>query len=125
MKKEFFAKLTTPILYNNETLDELKVYVDYEKEGGNAMYGSYDDGGIYVYLKPVHREGCVTTYSFLGNKYESGFKYLVKPLNRKSQKQIDLAAAKIEPLVNDFAKLWDEKDFNIKIAKQIEITFGI
>ena len=125
MKKDFFATLDKNIQANKETLNELKVSVDYQKENVNYFYGSIDGGGIYVYLKPVNRMDGVTTSILLGSKLECGFKYLVKPLKRKSQKQIDLVAAQIEPLVKDFAKLWGEQDFNVKIAKKIETTFGL
>lgn len=91
MEREVFVKFPNPI----KNLNELRVSVDYQKGGMNYFNGSFEQGGVYVYLTPTER----TQYGFRaiisGNKREMGFKILVRPLGRKSQKAIEEVFNKI------------------------------
>ena len=123
MNTTFFAKLANPVnVVGEDKLNELKVSIDYQKGGTNYFNGRTENGGIYVYFTPVHREGYCCKSVMMGNRLESGFKYLVKPLKRKSQKQIDLVEMQIEPLVKDFANLWGEENYEQAIINKIQTT---
>lgn len=124
MNATFFAKLANPVKISDKSnLNELKVSIDYQKGGTNYFNGRTENGGIYVYFTPVYREGYCCKSLMMGGRLESGFKYLVKPLKRKSQKQIDLAEDKIEPLVNDFAAIWGNENFEQEIINKIAKAF--
>ena len=110
METKAFAVLKNPVIAagHKDGLNELRINVDYQKAGYNYFSGNYSEGGVYVYLTPVTRNngiiGCVIT----GNQHQSGYKILLKPLNRKSQKQIDLIAAKVLPKAQQIADLYSE-----------------
>ena len=124
MNATFFAKLANPVKISNKSnLNELKVSIDYQKGGTNYFNGRTENGGIYVYFTPVYREGYCCKSVMMGGRIESGFKYLVKPLKRKSQKQIDLVEVQIEPLVNEFANIWGEPNYAKAIVNKIEQAF--
>ena len=124
MKKEFFAKLSKTIgMAGTNDLDELKVSIDYQKESFNYATCKTNPRGIYVYIKPICRKGKFETSMLLGNTLQCGFCYFAKPLNRKSQKQIDLAADTIKPLVNEFANIWGEPNYAKTIVNKIEQAF--
>ena len=103
-----FAKLNSPIIRSGcrDALDELKIMVDYQKAGYNYFSGNFNEGGVYVYFTPVHRSGMITSQSLLGELHECGYKILLKPLNRKSQKQINLMAEKVIPHAQEIADLY-------------------
>lgn len=89
-----FVKLKNPIGKYNE----LEIKVGYEKGGVNCFSGKTNTQGIHVYLKPVKREnGLVSTTLLGGSIAERGFKVLMAPLSRKSQKRIE----RIYNMIND------------------------
>lgn len=105
-------KNITPInRAGSEPLNELKISVRYDKGGINYFTGQSERRGIYVHFKPVHRGGMFETTTLLGSNKESGFKVFVRDLGRKSQKQMDDIALRMEPLADDIAKKWDTEDW--------------
>lgn len=107
--EKIYVALKTPInRASGEALDELKISVDYQKGGYNYLSGNLEDGGIFVYFTPVHRSGGIISRTLLGQQHECGYKILMKPLNRKSQKQIDLMAEKVAPYAQQIADLYSD-----------------
>ena len=109
MDNRIYVSLKTPVVSGPEkTLDELKITVDYQKGGYNYFSGNYNEGGVYVYLTPVKRGPVCVSCVITGSQHESGYKIMLKPLNRKSQKQIDLMAARVMPKAQQIADLYSE-----------------
>ena len=109
METTNYVALKTPIeRAGSEALNELRITVDYQKAGYNYFSGNFSEGGVFVYLTPVRRGGCIVSYTMLGNQHECGYKVLMKPLNRKSQKQINLIAEKVLPYSQQIADLYSE-----------------
>lgn len=109
METKIYVGLKTPVNSGTGTVhNELKIEVDYQKGGVNWFSGDYCESGVFVYLKPVHRgngfEGC----SITGKTHVDGYKILLKQINRKSQKQIELAAAKVLPYAQQIADLYSD-----------------
>lgn len=79
----------------------------YDKGGMNYFTYKNEKRGIYLSLQPVKVEdyGGYSMESFEGF---SGIKFFIKELNRKSDKQIDLIDSKIENVINEFCKLFEE-----------------
>ena len=107
MNNRTFAILKTPIEKGSgETLDKLCVNIDYHKGGVNYFSGDVSDSGVYVFITPCTYEngifGCVIT----GNMHKDGYKILLKQINRKSQKQIDLMVEKVLPHAQEIADLY-------------------
>ena len=120
MNTEFFVKLHTPIKrVNSSSLDELRVSVDQCKGRYNYAYGGYEESGIKVFFKPIHRERNTYTITLLGDIVESGFKFHVLDAKRKSQKKIDKVADAIKPLLDKFGEIWGQTDFNRTIYKMV------
>lgn len=111
--EKIYAALKTPInRAGREALDELKISVDYQKGGVSYFSGNYSESGVYVYITPVHRSGGIISCTMLGQQHECGYKILMKPLNRKSQKQIDLMAEKVVPYAQQIADLYSDYKHN-------------
>lgn len=111
METKVFVELKNPIRVtggNPDGLNELRINVDYQKAGYNYFSGTPSEGGVYVYITPVRRGNMFISHVVTGNQHESGYKILLKPLNRKSQKQIDLMAAKVLPKAQQIADLYSE-----------------
>jgi len=109
MNNEKYVKLSKPIVRNGlDTLDELRIRVEYQKGGWNIFTGDSENGGVYVYLTPVHRENGFVSQTIDGNTHNSGYKILVKELGRKSQKQIDLAVERIMPFAETIGGIYGE-----------------
>ena len=120
MNTEFFVKLHTPIKrVNSSSLDELRVSVDQCKGRYNYAYGGYEESGIKVFFRPIHRERNTYTITLLGDIVESGFKIHVLDAKRKSQKKIDKVADAIKPLLDKFGEIWGQIDFNHRIANMV------
>jgi hypothetical protein len=105
---DIYKKINPINRVGGEALDELKISVRYDK----GDY--YDKRGVYVYIRPVHREGrgngfVSETCTLLGDTHESGFRMLLRELGRKSQKVEDEIAAKIDAKADEIATLWDEQ----------------
>ena len=92
----------------SKPLNELRINVDYQKGGVNYFSGNYSDSGVYVFLTPVHRDGISISQTISGKQHVDGYKILLKQINRKSQKQIELAAAKVLPYAQQIADLYSD-----------------
>lgn len=92
----------------SKPLNELRINVKYQKGGVNYFSGNYSDSGVYVFLTPVHRGNGFESSVITGSQHTSGYKILLKQINRKSQKQIDLAAAKVLPYAQQIADLYSD-----------------
>ena len=93
MSDAIYVRMKKPIVRPQlDTLDELRVRVDYQKGGYNYYTGNVESNGVYVYLTPVHRVNGIVSQTIDGNIHNSGYKVLIKELGRKSQKQINLVA---------------------------------
>jgi hypothetical protein len=110
METKVYVELKNPIKTAGDTdgLNELRINVDYQKAGYNYFSGTPSEGGVYVYLTPVMRGGMFVRQVITGSQHESGYKILLKPLNRKSQKQIDLMAERVIPKAQQIADLYSE-----------------
>ena len=107
METTNYVALKTPIeRAGSEALNELRITVDYQKAGYNYFSGNFSVGGVFVYLTPVRRGNGFVSCTMLGKQHESGYKVLMKPLNRKSQKQINLVAEKVLPYAQQIADLY-------------------
>lgn len=109
METKVYMTLKTPInSAGGTTKNELKIKVDYQKGGVNYFSGNYSDSGVFVYLTPVHRGNGFEGFSITGKQHIDGYKILLKQINRKSQKQIELAAAKVLPYAQQIADLYSD-----------------
>lgn len=121
MKTVFFVKLSNPIKRaDSSALDELRVEVDYYKDGLNLAYGCYEKSGVKVFFTPIHREGRCSYTTLLGRVEESGFRIHIFDAKRKPQKKIDKVAKAIEPLLNKFGEIWGQDDFNYTIYNMVK-----
>jgi hypothetical protein len=106
---KIYVTLKTPInRAGGEALDELCINVDYQKGGINFFSGNYSDSGVFVYLTPVHRNGICVSQTILGQQHECGYKVLLKQINRRSQKQIDLMSENAAPYAQQIADLYSD-----------------
>ena len=103
-----YVKLKAPIVrgIHLDTLDELRVRVDYQKGGFNYFSDDMESGGVYVYLTPVHHGNGFISQTIDGKTHNMGYKILIKELNRKSQKQINIVAELIIPKAQEIADLY-------------------
>jgi len=91
----------------------LKISVDYQLGGTNWGNSREEKRGIYVYIRPVERDGVFEKFGMMhdltGNNIKSN-KVLVKELKRKSQKQLD----RVDELLDydEIGKLWIAGDYN-------------
>lgn len=109
METKIYVELKNPINSGGGSiLNELRIKVDYQKGGVNYFSGNYSDSGVYVFLTPVHRGDCFESFAITGSQHTSGYKILLKQINRKSQKQIELAAAKVLPYAQQIADLYSD-----------------
>ena len=110
MNDSVYVKLKKPIVRGQhlDTLDELKICVDYQKGGYSYFTGDVEEGGVYVYLTPVHRNNGIVSTTIDGNMHNSGYKILLKELGRKSQKQINIAAELVLPYADQIADYYSE-----------------
>ena len=111
MNDSVYVKLKKPIVRGQhlDTLDELKIRVDYQKGGYNYYTGELESNGVYVYLTPVHRNNGIVGLTIDGNMHNSGYKVLIKELGRKSQKQINLVAEAVFPKAEQIADYYSER----------------
>lgn len=121
MKKAFYNGIE-PI---SGKYNELEVKVRYEKGGWNYFNGKTEKRGIYVTIKPVHREfGCIA-FQFTGNMKESGFKVLVKELGRKSEKWEEKVAEKLAGMALELTRLYEKEEFNTLVGKLNEMALEL
>lgn len=104
-----YKALIAPIIRpNGEPLDNLRINIDYQKGGINYFTGNYCDSGVYVYFTPcIVGNGFIST-TISGNTHIDGYKILLKPIGRKSQKQIEIMAGKILPHAQEIARMYSE-----------------
>ena len=91
-------------------LNKLRVMVDYQKGGINYFSGEFSKSGVFVYLTPCSYENGIVGTTISGDINKDGYKILLKPLSRKSQKQINLMAEKIMPHAQELADLFEAKN---------------
>ena len=103
-----YVELKAPINTSSQRLDKLRIMVDYQKAGTNYFTGNYSKGGVYVYITPCTYENGILGQVITGKTHTDGYKILLKELNRKSQKQIDLMAAKIMPYAEQIADIYSD-----------------
>jgi hypothetical protein len=109
MSDAIYVRMKKPIVRPQlDTLDELRVRVDYQKGGYNYYTGDIESNGVYVYLTPVHRNNGIVSQTIDGNIHNSGYKVLIKELGRKSQKQINLVAEAVFPKAEQIADYYSE-----------------
>lgn len=110
MSDAIYVRMKKPIVRPQlDTLDELRVRVDYQKGGYNYYTGNVESNGVYVYLTPVHRTNWSVGSTIDGNMHNSGYKVLIKELGRKSQKQINLVAEAVFPKAEQIADYYSEQ----------------
>jgi hypothetical protein len=109
MHKKVFVDLKTPIVSGGGSeLKQLRVMVDYEKGGMNYFSGNIYESGVKVYLTPCTLTNGIVTQTILGAQHVCGYKVMLKAINRKSQKQIDIMADKILPYAQQIADLYSD-----------------
>jgi hypothetical protein len=83
----------------------------YHKGGINYFTYKNEKRGIYLSFQPVMVEDCD---GYKCERFEgfSGIKFFIKELNRKSDKQITLVDSKIENVVNELCRLFEDKKMN-------------
>lgn len=108
MEKKAILELKTPVVTTNQVLNKLRIVVDYQKGGVNWFSGNYHDGGVYVYITPCSYKDGIIGQVITGKTHCDGYKILLKGLNRKSQKQIDLMAEKVLPYGQQIADLYSD-----------------
>jgi hypothetical protein len=108
METKIYVSLKTPIAHVGNNYDELRINVNYQKGGINYFSGNVENSGVFVYLTPVHRDGISVGQTICGDQHISGYKILCKPLNRKSQKQINLVAEKVLKHASEIADLYSD-----------------
>ena len=109
MHKKVFVDLKTPIVYGGGSeLKQLRIMVDYEKGGMNYFSGNVYESGVKVYLTPCTVTNGIVTQTIMGEQHVCGYKIMLKQINRKSQKQIDIAAERIMPFAQEIADNYSE-----------------
>ena len=109
MEKKIYLNLKTPISKGNgEFLNKLRINVDYQKGCVNYFSGDYSESGVYIYIQPCTYNNGIIGTAITGKQHLDGYKILLKELNRKSQKQIDLMAEKVMPYAGVIADLYSE-----------------
>ena len=109
MDKKMYLELKQPITRaGGEPLNKLRINVDYQKGGVNYFSGDYSESGVYIYIQPcTYNNGIIGTV-ITGKQHLDGYKILLKELNRKSQKQIDLMAENVLPYAQHIADLYSD-----------------
>ena len=95
---------------------DLKVEVYYEKGGYNMFTHEPERRGIYFSISPVKCEGICECYTVF-----SGSKICVKELNRKSDKSLNEVISKIDPIIEEVARMYEsglKKEAFIKVLTE-------
>ena len=95
---------------------DLKVDVYYHKGGYNLFTYEHERRGIYFSISPVKREGIWESYTAF-----SGTKICVKELKRKSDKSLNEVVSKIEPIVEEVVRMYEngfQRDALIKVLTE-------
>jgi hypothetical protein len=108
-KTKVYATLNNPIrVASGDTLKQLRVQVDYQKAGWSILSGDRSESGVYVYLTPCNNINGIIQQCITGETHTNGYKILLKQINRKSQKQIDIAADLIIPHAQEIADYYSD-----------------
>ena len=99
----------------------LAIEVDYYKGGFNPFTGKQEGRGVYVHVRPEKVENNCRSFNPFG---EFTFKILVKNLNRKSQKQIDMVGEKIAPHIDGLVAIAETKDKRAFYDKVMSIVLN-
>jgi hypothetical protein len=109
METKIYVDLKTPVnTGSGKILNKLRINVDHQKGGINYFSGEYSETGVYVYIQPCTNENGIVGTVITGKQHYDGYKILLKELGRKSQKQIDLMAAKVMPYAQQIADLYSD-----------------
>ena len=95
---------------------DIKLEVYYYKGGYNLFTYEPERRGIYFSISPVNLDGVWESYTAF-----SGTKICVKELNRKSDKALNEAVSKIEPIAEDVVKMYEnglQREALIKVLKE-------
>ena len=95
---------------------DLKLEVYYNKGGFNMFTHENIRRGIYFSISPVKRDEIWESYTAF-----SGDMICVKELNRKSDKALNEVVSKIEPNMEEVAKMYEngfKRDALIKVLKE-------
>jgi hypothetical protein len=85
----------------------VEIEVDYELGGANYMSGGTNRRGVYAYIRPMEITGDgFTRFKLCGSTQESGVKFFIMPLARKSTKKIADVAGFIDPVAAEVAARW-------------------
>ena len=111
-----------PIKSGRDNYNELSIEVGYQKPDYNPFNGKYENGGVYVYFKPIVREnGSWRCMMVSGDTKTMGFKVMVKNLSRRSQKWLDIAHNAVEPIKERIAELYNKEKWD-EIADLVKET---
>ena len=95
---------------------DLKVEVYYHKGGYNLFTYEPERRGIYFSISPVKRDGIWESYTAF-----SGTKICVKELKRKSDKSLNEVISKIEPIIEEVVRMYEngfQRDALIKVLTE-------
>ena len=95
---------------------DLKVEIYYEKGGYNMFTHEPEKRGIYFSISPVKCEGICECYTAF-----SGSKVCIKELNRKSDKSLNEVISKIDPIIEEVARMYEsgrKKEAFIKVLTE-------
>ena len=99
--------------YNLDPIDEgriIEVSMHYELGGMNPFNMTRSARGYYIHVTPVEIRGGIKSSVLLGDMWESGFKHLVLPCERRSKNREATAWGVIEPLTEDVANAFYAQD---------------
>ena len=95
---------------------DIKVDVYYHKGGFNCFTCEPERRGIYFSISPVKRDGIWESYTAF-----SGSKICVKELKRKSDKSLNEVISKIEPIIEEVVRMYEngfQRDALIKVLTE-------
>ena len=86
----------------------VEISLGYQKGGTNLFNYKQEARGIYLHVMPLTLEKqengiVIEQFTISGDRSKSGAKFFLLPLARKSAKQIETVAAKVDALAADFA----------------------
>lgn len=89
-----------------ESLNELKIRVEYTKGGYNSKRG------VYAWITPVYRGEHFERSIMLGGIHECGLKVCLMEMARKSQKVEDAICAVVERLSDKIAEHYNKCEYH-------------
>lgn len=93
-----------------EKVNNIVVETYYHKGGMNYFTYKIDKRGLYLMIKPVFRQDKGGYYTEMYEGF-SGYRFILKELGRKSEKQHRMMDELLEPLVNQIAELFVNRQF--------------